>query len=88
MAITIRNKGLEVKVRTIGKETGEGPSALISRLVDDEERRLSEVEKLELARRRHAMRELLAALPTLTETQKAAIDQFQDQMFDDSGLPK
>jgi hypothetical protein len=88
MAITIRNKSFEAKVRAMGEETGEGPSALLSRLVDDEAKRLSDVEKLELARRRHAMRELLAALPTLTQAQKTAIDQFQEQMFDGNGLPK
>jgi hypothetical protein len=88
MAITIRNNIVEARVRKIGAETGEGPSALIARLIEDEDRRLSEVQKFELARRRHAMRELLATLPQLSDAQKAAMDQVQEQMFDDNGLPK
>jgi hypothetical protein len=87
MAITIRNKTLEAAVREIGKDTGEGPSAVIGRLVADEKRRLSEVEKLELARRRHAMRELIAMLPKLTEEDKAAIDRAMEEMYDERGLP-
>lgn len=88
MAITIRNKKVEAEVRQIGKETGEGPSALIARLVDDEAKRLSDVERLELARRRHAMRELLAMLPILTEAEKAAMKQAEQDLFDERGLPR
>jgi hypothetical protein len=88
MAITIRNKTIEAAVREIGKDTGEGPSALIGRLVADEKERLSEVEKLEVARRRHAMRELISMLPKLTEKDKAAIDRAMEDMYDERGLPK
>lgn len=36
MAITIRNKTTEELIRQIGRRTGEGPSAVISRLVTRE----------------------------------------------------
>jgi hypothetical protein len=88
MAITIRNKSIESAVREIGKETGEGPSAVIGRLVEDERQRLGEVERLEVARRRHAMRELLAMLPTLTDEDRAEIDRRMEDMYDERGLPK
>ncbi len=88
MAITIRNKTTEAALREIGQDTGEGPSALIGRLVAEEKTRLSEVEKLERARRRHAMRELIAMLPKLTEHDSAEIDRAIEDMYDEHGLPK
>jgi hypothetical protein len=88
VAMTIRNKTVEAEIREVGRETGEGPSALIGRLVGDERRRLREVERLEIARRRHAMRELLAMLPRLTDAQKAEMDRITEDMFDENGLPK
>ena len=88
MAITIRNKTVEADVREIGKDTGEGPSAVIGRLVADERQRLSEVERLERARRRHAMRELIAMLPRLTEQDKAEMDRQAEELYDERGLPK
>jgi len=36
MAITIRNKETEALIRKIGRRTGEGPSAVITRLVTNE----------------------------------------------------
>lgn len=36
MAITIRNKATEEMIRKIGRRTGEGPSAVIRRLVERE----------------------------------------------------
>lgn len=36
MAITIRNKETEALIRTIGRRTGEGPSAVIRRLAEKE----------------------------------------------------
>ena len=80
MAVTIRNKQTEAEIREVGRETGEGPSALIARLVSDEKKRLTEVEKLELARRRHVMRELLAMLPDLTEGQKVFVRAVKREM--------
>jgi len=88
MAVTIRNKKLEADIREVGHETGEGPSALIARLVGDEKMRLSEVERLELARRRHEMRELLAMLPRLTDGQRTEMDRTMEEMFDENGLPR
>ncbi len=88
MAVTIRNRTIERQIREIGEETGEGPSALIARLVADEKNRLTEVQKFEIARRRHAMRELLAMLPPLTDESKLEMDRVQKEMYDENGLPK
>jgi hypothetical protein len=85
--MTIRNKDVEADIREIGSETGEGPSALIARLVTDEKARLAEVKRLEKARRRHVMGELLAMLPPLTDAQKAEMDEAMADMFDERGLP-
>jgi hypothetical protein len=88
MAITIRNKTVESDIREIGSETGEGPSALIARLVRDEKQRLGEAERLERARRRLAMRELIAALPPLSDEDKADMDRIMEEMYDENGLPR
>ena len=88
MAITIRNQRVEADLRELGAAMGEGPSATIARLVADEKQRLTEVQRLELTRRRHAMRELIAMLPKLTDAEKAEMDREMEEMYDEDGLPR
>jgi len=88
MAITIRNKLVEEHLRQLGRENGEGPSATIARLVADELRRLTEVERLELTRRRHAMAELMRLVPEFTEEDKAEMDRAMEDMYDQAGVPR
>lgn len=59
MAITIRNKTTEEMIRKIGRRTGEGPSAVVRRLVEREASSGEEaVPEEEVERRIQFMREL------------------------------
>jgi len=60
VAITIRNKTTEELIRTIGQRTGEGPSAVIRRLAETENRMLpgEQSSQEEIAQRLRLMRDL------------------------------
>ncbi len=88
MAITLRNKVVEAKIREIGRRTGEGPSAIIARVVASEEERLRAEERALMARRAKAIKRLRAMLPKLTAADKAAIQKAMNEMYDENGLPK
>jgi hypothetical protein len=88
MAITLRNKVLEAKIREIGRRTGEGPSATIARIVALEEERLREEERSLVAERGKAIKRLRAMLPKLTRAEKVAIRQDIDDIYDEDGLPR
>lgn len=61
MAITIRNKTTEELIRKIGRRTGEGPSAVVRRLAENENREQSiEVVSEEEIQRRLAVFDELA----------------------------
>lgn len=60
MAITIRNKTTEDLIRKIGRRTGEGPSAIISRLVAREATGENDTVPPEEVKRRMARFEELA----------------------------
>ena len=62
MAITIRNKTTEELIRKIGRRTGEGPSAVISRLVAREAAGENDTVPPEEVKRRMARFEELAEL--------------------------
>jgi hypothetical protein len=65
MAITIRNKTTEELIRKIGRRTGEGPSAVVHRLVAAEALGQTEqkVSEEEIRRRIQFMRELREKYP-------------------------
>lgn len=88
MAVTLRNKVVEAQIRGIGKTTGEGPSALIARLVANEEARLEAEHQEGVKRRLEAFDRMIAKLPVLTDEQKAEMDQIMDDMYDEVGAPK
>jgi hypothetical protein len=89
MAITIRNKRLEERIRRLGEIHGEGPSATIGRLVDREVERLSAgSEEERIARRRKSMDEWIASLPLITDEERHEMDRLMDDMYDENGLPK
>jgi hypothetical protein len=88
MPITLRNKVVEERIRAIGKQTGEGPSAVIARLSSQEEERLKAEAEAEKARRIAAMKRLRAMLPKLTDEDRRAINQAMDDLYDENGLPK
>lgn len=63
MAITIRNKEVEAKIRKLGKRRSEGPSAVISRLVNEEVKREGQVSDADYQRRMAAWDEVMALAP-------------------------
>ena len=88
MAITLRNKALEAKIKEIGRRTGLGPSAVIARAIDRETAELEERRTSLVAKRTAAEKELRAMLPDLTDADRAAIDQAMEDLYDEHGLPK
>jgi hypothetical protein len=63
LAITIRNKKTEELIRKIGRRTGEGPSAVIARLAEQENARSSRPSEAEIARRLALFEELAQRYP-------------------------
>ena len=88
MAITLRNKALEAKIKEIGRRTGLGPSAVIARAIDRETAELEERRTLLVAKRTAAEKELRAMLLDLTDADRTAIDQAMEDLYDEHGLPK
>jgi hypothetical protein len=84
MAITIRNKELEAAIREIGRETGEGPSAIIARGIRAiRPERTEETQEERIARRRAAMEKLMADFPPPAEPIPwSEIEREMDAMFD------
>ena len=88
VAITLRNKALEAKIKEIGRRTGLGPSAVIARAIENEDARTSTAQDALVRRRIEAGRRLRAELPTLDADDRAAIDRAMEEMYDEDGLPK
>ena len=89
MAITIRNKQTEEGIRRLGHLHGEGPSAVVSRLVEKELRELASGPGAEkMARRKTAVREWLASLPPVTDDDRRKVDQAAADLYDENGLPR
>jgi hypothetical protein len=87
MPITLRNKVVEAQIRDIGRRTGEGPSAVIARVVGAEHARAVRPEE-DAAARLARMRAFLDALPPWTDEERAASRAIEDDMYDEDGLPK
>lgn len=88
MAITLRNKKVEDAIRAIGRRTGEGPSAVIARLVAKEEPDGGRVSEEEAARRLSDMRAFVASLPKPTADERDAMRRVTEEMYDEDGLPR
>jgi hypothetical protein len=90
MAITLRNKALEERIRRIGRRTGLGPSAVIAKAVERfEERPAPEVPPKEIARRLKALDEIQRRIADgITDAERAAMKAFEEDMYDEHGLPK
>jgi hypothetical protein len=82
MAITLRNKKVEEAIRSIGRRTGEGPSAVIARLAEAEEARLAAEKQRTYEERLARMRAFTATLPEFTDEDRAAARKDMDEMFD------
>lgn len=89
MAITLRNKALEAKIKEIGRRTGLGPSAVIARAIEREGAQLgiddSDRERQERLAR---MRAFLKDLPPPTDEERRAVQQAMEDMYDEDGLPR
>ena len=86
MAITIRNKETEELIRKIGRRTGEGPSAVVARLVKQEAsgRNEQKVPEEEVRRRMAVFEELRKKYPnTGPEMTWAEIEEEMDSIFGD-----
>lgn len=88
MAVTLRNKVVEAQIADIGRRTGEGPSALIRRLVTAEEARLEAEYQEGVKRRLEAFDRLIAKLPVVTERERQDMQDIMDDMYDEVGAPK
>jgi len=88
MAITIRNKKLEAAIHELGRQTGDGPSAVLGRLVEEEQKRREAEREQRLAERERRVREWLASLTPVTDEDRAEIDRIMQDMYDEWGLPK
>lgn len=85
MAITIRNKTTEELIRQIGRRTGEGPSAVIARLVTREASGQNDKVPEAEVRRRLAVFEELAKKypPTGPQMTWDEIEEEMDSIFGD-----
>lgn len=88
MALTIRNKKVEAAIQELGRETGDGPSAVVARLVDEEQKRRAVERMRKQAERERRVREWLASLPPVTDEDRAEINRIMEDMYDEDGLPK
>ena len=88
MAITLRNKAIEAKIKEIGRRTGLGPSAVIARAIDHEELREQRAREELVAHRQAAGQKLRAMLPKLSTADQSTIDQEMSDIYDKDGLPK
>lgn len=88
MALTIRNKKVEAAIQELGRETGDGPSAVVARLVDEEQKRRAVERMRKQAERETRVREWLASLPPVTDEDRAEINRIMEDMYDEDGLPK
>jgi hypothetical protein len=88
MAITLRNKKLEEQIRALGRESGEGPSAVIARAIAAESERARAEKERTVAERLARMRAYRATLPKFTEEEKNAVWEALDDLYDEDGLPR
>lgn len=90
MAITLRNKPLEERIKRIGRQRGLGPSAVIAKAVEAlEQAPPDEVSREEQARRLRALDEIQQRIAErITDEERAAMAEFEADMYDEHGLPK
>jgi hypothetical protein len=93
MAITIRNKVLEARMKDIGAKLNKGPTDVLKTLLDgyakaDALREQQEKDAL-IAQRKAAMKELMEeARRHATDESRAAVHAAMEDLYDERGLPK
>ena len=88
MAITLRNKAVEAKIKEIGRRDGLGPSAVIARAIEREPLHLQSEPDPGHQARLARMEAFLAELPRPTDEERHAVEEAMDDMYDEDGLPK
>jgi hypothetical protein len=87
MAITLRNKPVEEMIRRIGAQTGEGPSAVIARVIVKETERLEAERKAAAAEKLAKLQAIRAQFPPFTDDERkeawALLDRINEEMFED-----
>ena len=75
-------RNLKSRIRALGRETGEGPSAVIARAIAAESERARMKKERTVEERLARMKAYRATLPKLTEEEKKAVWEEADRMFD------
>jgi hypothetical protein len=88
MAITLRNKVLEAKIKEIGRRTGLGPSAVIARAIEREGAHIETEGDRERQDRVARVEAFLNELPPPTPEERRAVREAMDDMYDENGLPR
>lgn len=82
MPITLRNKPVEDLIRKIGASTGEGPSAVIARLVRSDAERLARDQEAAAAEKLEKLRAIRAQFPKFTDEERKAVWDEMEHMHD------
>jgi hypothetical protein len=90
MAITVRNKKLEERIKQIGRRRGMGPTAVIDWAVEIADRTPAPpLPPEEVERRMKALDDITQRIrATITDEDRAAMRAIEEDMYDDFGLPK
>jgi tetrahydromethanopterin S-methyltransferase subunit G len=90
MAITVRNKALEERIKRIGRQRGMGPTAVIDWAVAIADKTPADtLPPEEVDRRMKALDEITQRIrATITDADRAAMKAIEDDMYDEFGLPK
>ena len=82
MAITLRNKPVEEMIRRIGAQTGEGPSAVIARVIATETERLEAVRQKAAEEKLARLQAIRAEFGTFTNEDRKGVCEELERMHD------
>lgn len=82
MPITLRNKPVEELIRKIGATTGEGPSAVIARLVRSDAERLAQAKEAAAAEKLARLQAVRAQFRKFTDEERKAVWNEMEHMHD------
>lgn len=87
MAITLRNKPVEEMIRRIGSQTGEGPSAVIARVIAQETERLEAERQKAAAEKLAKLQAIRAEFGTFTDEDRKAVwedlERINEELFEE-----
>ncbi|PTM55234.1 type II toxin-antitoxin system VapB family antitoxin [Phreatobacter oligotrophus] len=90
MAITVRNKALEERIKRIGRQRGIGPTAVITWAVETADNTpVAPLPPEEVEQRMKALDEITQRIRAkITDADRATMKSIEDDMYDEFGLPK